>query len=260
MGDTNSGVFTRGRMIILFVIILILGFVIFFINPESFIGTVQWIAFLGFLAFIFGGAFYFVYTVFIKPQKQDITYIKKKSLVQAAKVSKPPFLTNLYVSGDNQHQRFKLGKIIGWTRIQIYDVKEGVKVVDEVKEEDIVGVNDEDVFVVQNAAFPFSFFSEPMVIRVKPDHHTALVGDVILHGYSLVKHSEYFYLNHESLNTVRIDFNILQEAKRGVMFLMLSDLKGIVDQAIGINPGHNIELEKSKMMKLPQPPPARPEM
>jgi len=241
----NEGVSTRSKFLIVFTVIIMLLFIWIFVRPQGFIQFVSWVALFGFVFGIIGLAVYLFYYLFIKPQKVDITYVNKNKLVDAARTSKSPLVKDLYLSGDEEHSRIRLGKIVGTTHIQVFTDDKGHKV-------------DETVFVVQTASFPLSWFVSPLVIRVTPNYHSQLIGDVVLKGFSLVKHSEYYYLNHQHLNEFLIDYNVLQEAKRGVMFLMLGDLKDITDQAIGVNPRHNLSLEQNKMMKIPQPPVERP--
>ncbi len=198
-----------------------------------------------------GLTFYIIYYIFFKEHKIDITYVNKQKLIDSATVSKPQHVNDLYLTGDKFHQSVRLGTIIGWCRIRIFKpVLSDKKGKDRIKEE----ITEEDVFVFKQSPFPFSLIEDPKVLRVHPDQHSDLIGDVHIKGFSTMKLSEYYYVNNDVLDIGKIDYNILQEAKRGMMFLTLSEMKQIMDEAIGINPKHQKEMQGRLMTKIPQAP------
>ncbi|GAG42647.1 unnamed protein product, partial [marine sediment metagenome] len=162
-----------------------------------------------------------------------------------------------YLSGDKTHSRVNIGKISGYCRMQVltrtnkYDKNnqplmennpEGVPtpVYD-------IGKEEQDVFIVNKG-----LFSDPMVIRVSPKDHDELIGDVTLNGFSLLPQSEYFFLNSDYLDVRKIDFAILKEAERGIMFESLRDMKSIVDKAVGLDAVHKKDIEKKNLVEIPE--------
>jgi hypothetical protein len=238
----------KKKLFIVIGVFVVLAFVWLFISPDSFLSFIGWtILVLFIVALLFTGVYIF-YQVFLKPQKIDPTFVNKERLIQSAKISCPANIGELVLSGDKEHSRHSVGQIIGWTQIQVYK--------DQTKGQ----IEEEDVFVIMpQGNFLVNLFRDPIVFRCKPTDHSDLVGDVVVNGFSLVRYAEYFYLNHESLNAYRIDKNIVEEGKRTLLFFLLGDIKEITDLSIGINPRHNINLESTKLMKIPQQPRAPPE-
>ena len=70
-----------------------------------------------------------------------------------------------------------------------------------------IGSIEQDVFIVKSKGLA-GLFQEPMVIRVNPEDHDELVGDVTLYGYSLIPISEYWFLNTDHLDVRKIDYSI----------------------------------------------------
>lgn len=258
---------SRRTILIISVAVIVLLLVIL---GTAFLGIRQigniflWI--LGGLIFlsIFGIVVYVVYYLFFKKHKFDATYMNKKSLIQAGRVSKPSNINDLYLSGDAGHSRVRIGKIIGYCRIQTirkvtdYDPKTGMPVIVRDKtnpniahERFTIEKEEQDVFVVETAGFPMKFFSDPIVVRVKPDEHDDLVGDVTLNGFSLIPISEYFYLNKDYIDVQNIDQSILMEGKRTIAFEMLKDFKEVTDKAMALDSGHKKELEKKQLYEIP---------
>jgi len=225
----------------------ILVFLVGFLLVLSIIGIVVWA----------------VWYLFIKKQKFDATYQNKKRLVEAGKISKPDSVNDLYLSGDRGHSRVKVGKIIGYCRVKVmkklveYDKDTGEAIMHTDKfgkkrEKSSIIEEEQDIFIVERVGFPLKYFIEPIVIRVRPDEHDNIVGDVSLSGFSLVPISEYYYLHQDYLDVRKIDFNILKEAERGIYFESLKDTKEIIDKAIGIDSGHKKDIEKKNLWEIPQ--------
>lgn len=216
---------------------------------------------LSILAFVFWAVWY----LFIRKEKFDATYQNKKKLVQAGRLSKPQSVNDLYLSGDKGHSRVRVGKIIGYCRIKVmkkmveYDEETGepkLKTDPEnpTKKYEISRLIEEeqDVFVVETAGFPFKYFTEPKVIRVRPDEHDNLVGDVTLEGFSLIPISEYFYLHQDYLDVRKTDYSILKEGERTIAHEMMKDFKELTDKASGLDSGHKKDIEKKNLYEIPQ--------
>ena len=248
--------------IIILILIILLSVLRFGFGITAIDGIISnlfiWIVVL----FILGLVFYAVYWLFFRPHKIDVTYMNKERLIAAATLGKSPLMRDVYLSGDAGHSSVRLGKVIGYARIEIMktdnigglktDAKTGKPIPESLTRAQ------QDVIVFKRDPFPLDMIEEPKVLRCDPDDHTELVGDIKIKGFSLVKLSEYYYLNKDHLDVNKIDYNLQQEAKRGVLFLNLADMKSIVDIAIGIDSRHEKSMQKDSMIKIPQSPQSPP--
>ena len=255
---TEKGKKTKVFIIIGIIFLLVIIIVIFVFGVRGIfkiIGTIGVIAM--FLGLIFAIAWLF-WAVFLKKYRYDVTYVNKHKLIQAGKMSRQGSLMgNLYLSGDKTHSRVNIGKIGGYCRIQVltrtnkYDSKN-----EQLMKPDkdgipqpvyTIGKEEQDIFIVNKG-----LFSDPLVIRVSPSDHDELIGDVTLKGFSLLPQSEYFFLNSDYLDVRKIDFAILKEAERGIMFESLRDMKSIVDKAVGLDAVHKKDIEKKNLVEIPE--------
>lgn len=179
---------------------------------------------------------------------------------------KRPILKDLYVSGDKGWVRSKVGAIKGICRISvptrnyIYDdiidpktgnITKKLRTTINERGEQIaeyeIGSVEQDCFRVKAG-----LFEEDLIIRVSPQDHTQMIGDVTLFGYSLIPISEYFFLNTDHLDVRQIDFAILKEAERTVAFVTMTDMKEIVDKATGIDARHKKGIEAKSLVEVPE--------
>jgi hypothetical protein len=265
MKDSTKRSVTIVVVIVIFLFLILLGTL--FLGIKKIGNVVMFIIGAFFVLAIFGVVVWLVYWLFFKKRKFDATYMNKKNLMKAGSISKPSNLNDIYLSGDKGHSRVRVGKITGYCRIQvirknvIYDAETGepVRIPDKNNKRNLIEQfelekEEQDVFVVQRAGFPMSLFMEEMVIRVNPEAHDELVGDVTLFGFSIIPISEYFFLNDDFLDVRKIDFSILKEAERGIFFESLKDTKEIIDKAIGLDSGHKKDIEKKNLYEIPQMP------
>lgn len=212
------------------------------------------------IALAIGSFAWLFWFIFLRKERYDVTYVNKKKLILAGKVnSQKGVLGDLFVSGDKGHKRIRIGKIIGYSRIQIlkrtnkYDDKGKLMYKPARKGEeaeidyDLEG-EEQDIFIIKKG---LGIFGDPMVVRVSPVDHDELIGDVTLKGFSLLPISEYWFLNNDYLDVRKIDFAILKEAQRGIMFENLRDMKTIVDRSIGLDSSHRKDIEKKNLVELP---------
>lgn len=224
---------------ITFIILIFLALLMFFSfltsGVSGLFGILKIFFYLILVAIFIGVIFYIVYYLFFMKHKTDVNYMNYMNIVSSAKLSRPPLLNDLYLRGDKEHMSARLGKIEGYARLENIKTKE-----------------QEDVFVVQNATFPFSLFSEPKVIRVKATDHSNLVGDVYIHGISLIKLGSFFYLNNAMTDAKSIDEAQKLEGMRILSHQTLADMKGLIDIATGIDSEHKKQIEGKSLMTLPQ--------
>lgn len=256
----------RGKIIFLFIalILLILLFIGFFINPKSIMKLLIWLLAIAFFLIIIFLVMYIFWYIFIRKQKYDITYVNKQKLIQAGYKSCPMniYKRRLILSGDRGHSRVNWGTILGYCRIQVLtrqlsfdddgnpttqkNTRTG-----ELEPVYIIGKEEQDVFITKTRGGILGLFEEPGVVRVSPHDHDELIGDITLYGFSLLPISEYYFLNTDLLDVRKIDYSILKEAQRGIMFEHLRDMKSIVDKATGLDSPHIKDLEKKNLYDIP---------
>jgi len=260
----------KGKGIFIITIILVLMFVLGFwlVGYQGVMQVVKWVLIFAIILAIIGGVFYFVWFFFFKKQKFDVTYVNKLKLLDACHKGNNGLLKDLYLSGDKGHSRFRWGKITGYCRISvlmktfIYDLDDNGEPTDVVKKvkNDMTGRNEDafsltreeqDVFSVSHKGFPLNLFEEEDVVRVGIDQHDDLLGNVILFSISLIPISEYWYINDDLLDVRKIDFAILKEAERSILFEQQRDFKEIVDKASGLDSGHQKRIEEKSMYEIP---------
>lgn len=268
--NTNSKYLPTTLMIGGALIIAVGIFVYFFFGAESiskFLLLLVEIAF--FIAILFGFAYLFYY-LFIKKQKFDVNYVNKKKLIDAGTRIKRPFLKDLYVSGDKGHSRALVGNIKGYVRMQtlirnyiykdVLDQETGLMMKEIVTKKDERGqaqpiytlqTQEIDVFIIKTKGLS-GFFEDEMVIRVNPEDHDELVGDVTLFGFALIPLSEYWVLNTDHLDVRKHDFNVLKEAERTIAFVTMTDMREIVDRATGVDASHKKFIERKSLVELPE--------
>lgn len=263
--DSTKKIIIGISIVVVIFFLIILGGVFLGIQGigKILLWTLGGLIFLGLIGLII----YVIYYIWFKKHKFDATYMNKKNLIAAGKLSKPANINDLYLSGDKGHSRVRVGKIIGYVRIQTirkiteYDENTGQpKIIRDQKdprlsyEKTTIEKEEQDVFTVQTSGWLMSFFSEPAVIRVKPEDHDDLIGDVTLWGFSLIPVSEYFYLNKEHIDVQKIDQSILMEGKRTIAFEMLKDFKEVTDKAIGLDSSHKKQIESKQLYEIPNMP------
>lgn len=273
--NTNKG-FKITTIVIIVGIILLIGIgIIFFMGWQGIIRfSLTIIQVLILAAAIFAIAYLFWF-LFLKQQKYDVNYVNKQKLVEAGTKLRRDTMKDLYISGDKGHSRVKVGNIAGYARIQALSreylyktstnkegiIKKELETITNDKGERIpqytLEKQEQDVFVVKSPGIG-GIFSEPMVIRVSPEDHDELVGDVTLYGFSLIPIGEYWFLNSDHLDIRKIDYAILKEAERTIAFATLTDVKEMIDKATGIDARHKKQIEQKSLQEIPdyqnQPP------
>ena len=263
----NKSKKSTGVVIAIFVIVAVFILLYFLLGLRGLLNIFKWLFIILFALAILGTVFYFVWFLFFKKQKYDVTFVNKQKLVDACHKGYSKILKGLYISGDKSHSRIFWGHITGWCRISVM-YKELVYEKDkngDLKPKTILNektgiqsnvyemrTEEQDVFSVTHANNWFTrLFSDDDVVRVSPKEHDELVGDVTLMGFSLIPVSEYWFLNNDYLDINKIDVAILTEAKRGIMFEMLRDTKEIVDKASGLDSNHQKRIEEKSLYELP---------
>jgi len=253
----------KGLFIVLLILIAVIVLIFVFFGIRGFLNIIKWVFIIAFILAIIGGIIYLIWYFFFKKQKFDVTYVNKMKLIDACKKGDAGILKNLFISGDSGHSRVQWGNITGYCRISVLTKtikvdEKGKTIMLKNKEngrEEVdydIGREEQDVFSVSHSSsFIGRLFSEEDVVRVSPNQHDELVGDVTLYGFSLIPISEYWFINDDFLDVRKIDYAILKEAERGIMFEMLRDSKTIVDKATGLDSGHQKRIEEKSLYEMP---------
>ena len=197
----------------------------------------------------------------LRKEKIDLVANDKKDIIDAAILSKPPMVKDLYVTGDKEHGEFRLGKLIGYCQMQSYkqlDVLAGLSdaQMDEMEKNGEIpseNIIKEDVFVFKKMPWPLSFFEEPKVLRTLEDEHSQLIGDVKVYAVSLISKFSFYWPNRAHLDIVRIDVAVIREAWRGQVHQFLKDAVSIQQRAVGLDAEHKKEIDNRKLLKIPSP-------
>lgn len=226
----------KSKIPFMFALILTVVFVLSFLasGVGGILSVIKTIFYLLMFCVIIGLVVYSVWELFIKKHRVDINYVNFQNLVASSRVSKPPMLNELHLLGDRDHQSSPLGEILGYCRIK-----------------NIASGEEEDVFTIQKARFPFSIFSDPIVIRVKTEDHTSLIGDVYLKGISIIKVGTFYYLNTRMADVESVDKSQIAEAVRLVANDNLAHIKSLIDIATGLDAEHKKMTEAKNLMVLP---------
>lgn len=232
---------SKTKLLLLGVVFVTIIMTLILFGFKSLFTFVKWFAIIMFIVLFIGFIFWVVYTLFIKQKKIDLVALQSKKIVSSAKICKPEHLRFLYTSGDRFHESVKLGRITGFTIVKNYENE------------------NEYIFTFKKMAFPFSLFEDENILRCDPKDCTSPVGDVYIRTLAILKISEYYYLNKDSLNTHKVDETIFAEAKRGLLFLTLAEMKQITDKAMGLDAEHNKQIEGNKLIKKMSNAPAKPE-
>ncbi len=220
-----------GFLIIFIIVVVILGYALGGVRGIAGIfNFLKWAVIGG---IIIGMVVWGIWFLFIRKQRDDRVALNQQTIVTSAKLTKPETIRDLYLSGDKEHPQIKLGKIVGYTRIK------------NVKGEE------EDIFVYKKAGFPLGMFEDAKAIRVSPEQHSEMIGDIIIQGISLVPHGGFYYINTDHLDLLKIDTTIKSEVIRKFALDVLSDIKTVSDMAIGINPEHQRFLDGKSLLKIP---------
>jgi hypothetical protein len=224
----------KSMVVVVVVIVIVLGIIAYFVaGAKGLAGVLNFMKWGLIGVFILGLAFWGVWYLFIRKVRDDRVALNSQRIIEQSKLTKPTMLNDLYLSGDMEHPQIRLGKIIGYTRVK------------NIKDEE------EDVFVFKKAGFPFSMFEEGKPIRITPDRHSDMIGDIIIEGISLVSHGGFYYINDQHLDTERIDRTIKTEIFRQYTMDVLRDVKIISDMAVGINPEQTKFIEGKSLLKIP---------
>ena len=242
----------RNIIIIVIMLIVVLLVASFFLKGTAgvlgFFKTLFYLSIFATIIFVVG---VLVYNLFFKKEQIDVTFKHKQGLIRAGKINKPEFMKELWCKGDKTHQSVKIGRILGYARIENYGGVVTETEGDKTTKKDSQKKRQEDVFVVQTTGFFASFFNDPILVRVSPEDWNGL-SRIYINGINLVEVGQYYYLNKDMLNFDMVDVTQKSEALRDVTLDSYSDYMTLIKRAEGLDTEFNKEMDKKKLMRLPQ--------
>lgn len=213
------------------------------------------------LIFICLGLVVWVVLKLLRKPAIDLVENDRQDIIDAAILSKPPMVRDLYFTGDKDHGEFRVGTIIGYCQLTSYkdtDILAGLtkeqlkemKARGEIPSQHLIK---EDCFVFKRMPFPASLFEQPKVLRTFEDEHSQLIGDVKVYGVSMVKKYGSYWPNRAHLDIARIDIGVIREAWRGQIHQFLKDAVAIQQRAVGLDSEHKKTQDNRKLLKIPSP-------
>lgn len=208
-----------------------------------------------------GGFIIWVVLKILRKPKVDLVENDKQDIIDAAILSKPPMVRDLYFTGDKEHGEFRVGKVIGYCQLHSYKdldliaglTKQQIREMEERGESPSDYLIKEDIFVFKRMPFPLSVFEQPKVLRTLEDEHSQLIGDVKVYGVSMIKKFGFYFPNRAHLDIARIDIGVIREAWRGQVHQFLRDMVSINQRAVGLDSEFKKELDHRKLLKIPSP-------
>ncbi len=259
----NKGTSWSKVIIIIVIICLILMFLIFFF--VGFEGLAQFFRYLIIgimvLLMIFG-LLYVFYMLFLKKEYKDIPASYRKKIQATSKIMKQEMLGNLYLSGDNKHNRVNLGRyrylrlMLPRQEKKLHLDKNKNPILDKfdrpvyTEETQAIPV---DCFIVQNSGFIAGMFEDPKMVVVKPEDHdySAIFNDVTINGFNLVPlDNQFFTVNHRNLDT-DITKGLTTNYMKEVVHEILTDLDQLVKSSMNLDAQFQKDKEKSLEFDIP---------
>lgn len=241
---------------ILVVLIILIGVVVGVSGLRSFF---KWLIGLSLFLGILFGLMYVFYIIFLKPQYRDIPATYRKKLHRTARLMKNEMLGDLYLSGDEKHNRIKLGKY----RYLRLNLPRQIRVEKPNKDphslnRTIVEEHTEavkiDCFMVLRKGIVNRLFGDPIFILTKSEDHgnSAVFGDLVLNGFNLVPiDNEFFTLDHRNLD-IDIIKGVATNYIREVVYEIFKDLDKLVKQAMNLDQRFQKEKQKNLEFEIPQ--------
>jgi hypothetical protein len=250
-------------MAILIIIAIVVGFFVGVASLKKFILYV-FIAF-AIIAVLFCCAWLF-YELFIKVHFKDIPAQWRNKLEKSAKASTNEMLGNLFVSGDEKHNRLNYGKYL-YLRINMPKLNK-IAITETIKGKEVQRMNEYgeplfkdtteempiDCFIVEQKGFFNRLFNDPIFILVYPKDHdySSIFNDVVLKGFNIVPLDNYFYtIDRHNLDIdihKAVEMNYIKEA----VVEQLRDLDKLVKGAINLDSKFYKDKEKATEFELPQ--------
>jgi hypothetical protein len=262
MPQTESGSKWPKIIIILVIIVFAIAVLItFFVGLGGLRQFFMWLfgILLG-LSILFMLAYVF-WLIFLKKEYKDIPQTFRKKLMQTAKLMKNQMLGDLYLSGDDKHNRIKIGK---YAYLRIVLPKQHTEIIEDVPPEqqhlkkpktvELTEPVPVDCFVIMKTKLWDILFGVPVFILVKPQDHnySSIFNDVTINGFNLVPlDSQFFTVDRRNLDTDIIK-GMATNYIREVVYEIFRDLDRLVKQAMNLDQQFQKDRQKDQEFQIPR--------
>lgn len=263
MAEDRGSKWGKVIIIVLIILVVIVVLITLFVGLRGLKQFFTWLIGIILGLCILFGLMYVFYLVFIAKTYKDIPATYKKKLVQTAKLMKNEMLGDLYLSGDEKHNRIKLGKF-RYLRIELpkqtVEEKENkptpenpnpLKKTIEIEYTKPVQV---DCFMIIKKGIMDILFSNPIFVLVKPDDHnySSIFNDVTISGFNLVPLDSQFYTIDKRNLDVDIIKGMATNYIREVVYEIFRDLDKLVKQAMNLDQQFQKDKQKNLEFEIPQ--------
>lgn len=262
MPETESGKkYSKIIIIVICIIAAIAILITFFIGIKGLQSFFMWLFGIIFgLGILFMIAYLF-WLIFLKKEYRDIPQNFRKKLMAASRLMKNSMLGDLYLSGDDRHNRIKLGK---YAYLRIVMPKQHTQIIEEVPPEmqhlkkpktiELTEPVPVDCFVIVKTKWMDKLFGQPIFILTKPiDHnYSSIFNDVTLNGFNLVPlDNQFFTIDRRNLD-VDIIKGLATNYVREVIWEVMRDLDRLVKQSMNLDQQHQKEKQKGLEFEIPR--------
>jgi len=263
MAEDRGGKWGKIIFIILGILVVIIVLITLFVGLRGLKQFFVWlIGIILVLAIIFG-LLYVFWLIFIQKSYKDIPATYKKKLMQTAKMMKNEMLGDLYLSGDEKHNRVKLGKF-RYLRITLPNQKKETKKILPTEDnpmplgkEEVIETTEQvkvDCFLIIKKGMMETLFGNPIFLLVKPEDHnySSIFNDVTINGFNLVPLDSQFY----TIDTRNLDISLLRGMSmnyiKETVYEIFKDLDRLVKQSINLDQQFQKEKQKGLEFEIPQ--------
>ena len=263
MGEDKGGIWSKVIFIILGILLVIIILITLFVGLRGLKQFFVWLIGIILILCIIFGLLYIFWLIFIQKSYKDIPATYKKKLMRTAKMMKSEMLGNLYLSGDNKHNRIKLGKF-RYLRITLPKQNVETKKIKPTednphpieKEERIETTKPVkvDCFLIVKKGIMDTLFGNPIFILVKPKDHnySSIFNDVTINGFNLVPLDSQFY----TIDKRNLDVDIIRGMTtayiKEVVYEVFRDLDKLVKQAMNLDQQFQKDKQKGLEFEIPK--------
>lgn len=263
MAEESGSKWGKVFVIIIIIFIVITVLITLFVGLKSLKVFFTWIIGLILFLCILFGLMYVFYLIFIQKNYKDIPATYRKKLMQTAKLMKNELLGDLYLSGDDKHNRIKLGKF-RYLRItlpkQVTETKailpteQNPRPIEKEETFETTKSVKIDCFLIIKKGIFEMLFGSPIFVLVKPQDHnySSIFNDVTINGFNLVPlDSQFFTIDKRNLD-IDIIKGMATNYIREVVYEIFRDLDKLVKQAMNLDQQFQKDKQKGLEFEIPQ--------
>jgi hypothetical protein len=263
MAEEKGGKWSKVIILVVVILLVIIILITLLVGLKGLKQFFIWLIAIILILGILFGLMYVFYLIFIQKSFKDIPATYRKKLMQTAKMMKNEMLGDLYLSGDEKHNRIKLGKFrylritLPKQSVETIDVKptkdnplpiEKEKVIEKTKPVKI------DCFLIIKKGLMDKLFGNPIFVLVKPQDHnySSIFSDVTISGFNLVPLDSQFYTIDKRNLDVDIIKGMATNYIREVVYEIFRDLDKLVKQAMNLDQQFQKDKQKNLEFEIPK--------